>query len=62
MVEDKLGIELPDGKKKPPPKEGRSKPLDVPNFDNAKRTPMRLTRMLRTTKDRAPVKTAIVLA
>jgi hypothetical protein len=37
LVEDKLGVELPDGRKKKPLKEGRAKPLDVPNFDNAKR-------------------------
>jgi hypothetical protein len=37
LVEDKLGVELPDGRKKKPPKDGRVKPLDVPNFDNAKR-------------------------
>jgi hypothetical protein len=37
LVEDKLGVELPDGKKKRSPKDGRAKPLDVPNFDNAKR-------------------------
>jgi hypothetical protein len=37
LVEDKLGVELPDGRKKKPLKDGRAKPLDVPNFDNAKR-------------------------
>ena len=35
--EDKLGVERPDGKKKPSPKEGKKKPLAVPHFDNAKR-------------------------
>ena len=34
--EDKMGLEKPDGKKKPAPKEGRKKPPAVPHFDNAK--------------------------
>ncbi len=35
--EDILGVEEPDGKKKPPPKEAKKKPLKVPHFDNSMR-------------------------
>jgi hypothetical protein len=33
----RLGVEVQDGKKRKPPKHGRTKPVDVPIFDNAKR-------------------------
>ena len=32
----KMGVEKPDGKKKPSPKEGKKKPSAVVHFDNAK--------------------------
>ena len=35
--EDMLGIERPDGKKRPAPKEAQKKPLKVPHFDDAQR-------------------------